>query len=87
MIYKKGKAHRVLVCPKCGVLATNGLLKTLGAIGGAVFGGPAGGVAGYEAGGVAEGLFKKKEKPTPAGVMHRHDRSAYNKWLIESAEG
>jgi len=27
-IYKKGKNHRVLVCPKCGVLATNGLLKS-----------------------------------------------------------
>jgi len=24
MIYKKGKSHRVLVCPNCGVLATNG---------------------------------------------------------------
>ena len=24
LIYKKGKSHRVLVCPKCGVLATNG---------------------------------------------------------------
>lgn len=22
-IYKKGKGHRVLVCPRCGVLATN----------------------------------------------------------------
>jgi len=34
MIYKKGKNHRVLVCPDCGVLATNGLagkgLKRLG---------------------------------------------------------
>ena len=35
MIYKKGKAHRVLVCPKCGVLATNpfsltGALKGVG---------------------------------------------------------
>lgn len=28
MIYRKGKNHRVLVCPRCGVLATNGLLKT-----------------------------------------------------------
>lgn len=27
MIYKKGKNHRVLVCPRCGVLATNGLLS------------------------------------------------------------
>ena len=24
MIYRKGSRHRVLVCPKCGVLATNG---------------------------------------------------------------
>lgn len=24
-IYKKGKSHRVLVCPKCGILATNPL--------------------------------------------------------------
>lgn len=24
-IYKKGKKHRVLVCPQCGVLATNPL--------------------------------------------------------------
>jgi len=23
MIYRKGKAHRVLVCPRCGILATN----------------------------------------------------------------
>lgn len=22
-IYKKGKGHRVLICPKCGILATN----------------------------------------------------------------
>ena len=33
MIYRKGKAHRVLVCPNCGVLATNGkagILKKVG---------------------------------------------------------
>ncbi len=29
MIYKKGKNHRVLVCPHCGVLATNGKLSEL----------------------------------------------------------
>lgn len=29
MIYRKGKHHRVLVCPHCGVLATNGILSTL----------------------------------------------------------
>jgi len=33
-IYKKGKNHRVLVCPKCGVLATNpfSLGKAIGGI-------------------------------------------------------
>ncbi len=32
-IYKKGKGHRVLVCPSCGVLATNPISfkKVLGA--------------------------------------------------------
>ena len=31
-IYKKGKGHRVLVCPRCGILATNPLpLLALGA--------------------------------------------------------
>lgn len=24
-IYKKGKGHRVLICPKCGILASNPL--------------------------------------------------------------
>ena len=30
MIYRKGSSHRVLICPKCGVLATNGKGKLLG---------------------------------------------------------
>lgn len=30
-IYKKGKNHRVLVCPKCGVLATNPIPLIAGA--------------------------------------------------------
>lgn len=33
-IYKKGKKHRVLVCPKCGVIATNPLPLIAGAIAG-----------------------------------------------------
>lgn len=28
-IYKRGKGHRVLVCPECGVLATNPIVKSL----------------------------------------------------------
>ncbi len=31
-IYKKGKKHRVLVCPKCGVIATNPLPLAAAAI-------------------------------------------------------
>ncbi len=30
-IYKKGKSHRVLVCPKCGVIASNPLPLIVGA--------------------------------------------------------
>jgi transcription elongation factor Elf1 len=31
-VYKKGKGHRILVCPKCGVLASNPLpLLAIGA--------------------------------------------------------
>jgi hypothetical protein len=33
MIYRKGKHHRVLVCPHCGVLATNGLGGAIAKIG------------------------------------------------------
>lgn len=28
-IYKKGKHHRVLICPQCGILATNGKAQLL----------------------------------------------------------
>ncbi len=33
-IYKKGKKHRVLVCPECGVLATNPLPLLAGLVAG-----------------------------------------------------
>lgn len=29
IIYKKGRNHRVLVCPNCGVLATNGMFSSV----------------------------------------------------------
>ena len=32
-IYKKGKGHRVLVCPTCGVLATNPISLDKGIVG------------------------------------------------------
>ncbi len=71
-IYRKGKKHRVLVCPTCGVLATNPL-SFKGLLGGAATGATVGSVvpgygtaAGAVIGGVA-GLFsgKKKERATP----------------------
>lgn len=32
-IFKKGKGHRVLVCPHCGIIATNPLPLLAGAVG------------------------------------------------------
>ena len=78
MIYKKGRAHRVFVCPNCGVLATNGKLNlgragsgaTLGATIGSVVpglgtavGGAVGGVAG-----AVSGLFDKGDKANVGGA-------------------
>ncbi len=59
MIYKKGKSHRVFVCPKCGVLATNGkgLLKKIGK--GAIRGVPF-------VGDVLAEVLTKDQKPTPS---------------------
>lgn len=44
-IYKKGKGHRVLVCPSCGVLATNPFAQRAGgALSGAATGAALGSV-------------------------------------------
>jgi len=43
-IYKKGKAHRVLVCPQCGVLATNPISRRK--VGGALTGAATGATLG-----------------------------------------
>lgn len=64
-IYRKGKSHRVLVCPNCGVLATNpfslgkavlGAAKTLP-------------IAGAVIGAVSEG-FTSSPAPAPTPVHH-----------------
>jgi len=60
-IYKKGKNHRVLVCPRCGVLATNPF--SFGkALKGSLLGGlnslPGGGFLS----GAAEGFTPKEQK-------------------------
>jgi len=66
LIYKKGKGHRVLVCPNCGVLATNGLLSLAGGAIGSVLAPGAGTVVGSTLGTVAEGLFQGKSSPEGA---------------------
>lgn len=73
-IYKKGKKHRVLVCPKCGILATNPFSfgsATEGAVVGATLGSAipivgtaAGAVAGGLIGGIAGGRKQKKTQET-----------------------
>ena len=83
MMYKKGKSHRVLVCPKCGVLATNGIGTILGGAVGSIIPG-AGTALGATIGTAAEGLFKSRKKSTPTttpsaapGIM-RYDN--LDKW-------
>ena len=90
MIYKKGKAHRVLVCPRCGVLATNGLLSVLGgAIGSAIVPG-AGTAVGAALGSGIEGLIGSKKKAPPAAsgaapTAPRMPRERKNDWVVEYA--
>lgn len=68
MIYRKGKNHRVLVCPLCGVLATNPF-SAGGALGGAATGATLGSVvpgigtaAGAAVGGLIGGFLNGEEK-------------------------
>lgn len=68
-IYKKGKKHRVLVCPRCGVLATNPF-SAGGALGGAATGATIGSVVpgvgtaiGAGVGGLIGGFYGGEEKP------------------------
>ena len=84
-IYRKGKKHRVLVCPTCGVLATNPL-SFKGLLGGAATGATVGSVVpgyGTAAGAIiggAAGLFsgKKKEAPTPTPSAPMIMRESYS---------
>jgi len=67
-IYKKGRNHRVLVCPQCGVLATNPF-SFGGALGGAATGAAVGSaipLVGTAAGGIiggAIGGLSRSKKP------------------------
>ena len=99
-IFKKGRKHKVLVCPKCGVLATNpiswakaGEGAALGATLGSVVPGIGTGIGGAVGGivGGVSGLFKKGSKRTaPKEVFdaqeHRRLSSFEKAVLLEAAE-
>ena len=79
-IYKEGRKHRVLVCPHCGVLATNPTLA------GSIFKGVVGSIP--VVGGVAsevigniQGRKAQKEKPSMAHT-DAHRRSNFEKALM-----
>lgn len=87
-IYKKGKGHRVLVCPRCGVLATNpfSVSDTLGdaaagaAIGSIVpgIGTTAGAIIGGGIGAVS-GYLGGEDKPKHVeGSVPHHERARMN---------
>ena len=79
MIYKKGKKHRVLVCPQCGILATNPFsFKRMltGAATGAAAGAPIAGVGavpGAIAGGII-GSFSGGKEPSETPIHIKSSR-------------
>lgn len=84
-IYKKGKAHRVLVCPECGVIATNPTVlgKVLKRAGKAVIGEIPGASLVMEGLGLASDLTKKEKASSPTPRARRQDNIMY---YIEKAE-
>lgn len=76
-IYKKGKNHRVLVCPQCGVLATNPFSfgrSLKGALRGGIGSIP---VVGGALVGASEG-FSKKERAETTQLRPRDHRNVYS---------
>lgn len=66
-IFKKGKKHRVLVCPQCGIIATNPTVvgKVLKRVGRSVLGEVPGASLVMEGIGLAGDLKKTSTKSTP----------------------
>jgi hypothetical protein len=84
-IYKKGRNHRVLVCPKCGVLATNGALgKILKRGGRAVLGEVPGASLVMEGLGLASELSRKKQSSPEFSPKPSYSRALLNQHTIES---
>ena len=82
-IYKKGRGHRVLVCPNCGVIATNPTLA------GSIFKGVVGAVP--IVGGVASGVIggiqehkaqKSSAKRSAQPIEVHHGKTSFEKALM-----
>lgn len=101
-IYKKGKGHRVLVCPHCGIIATNpgigAYLKSFGreakkAGAGIVSGAQSGGISGAVGGALGyvmntdgSGGRRVAPKGIYEGKEHRNLTSFEKAVLLEAAE-
>ena len=83
-IYKKGKKHRVLVCPQCGVLATNPL-SFKGALSAAASSIPiVGGLASYAVDNI--GGKSPKTSNLPTVPSHSHLTAFEKALLLEKLE-
>ena len=84
-IYRKGKKHRVLVCPQCGVLATNpislGKLGRIAKAGGKLIPGVGTAIAAAELAGEVFGKDKKGEE-VPVQTTKRRAGFDYVKWAL-----
>lgn len=76
-IYKKGKNHRVLVCPTCGVLATNPLPLLAGIAAGKAI------KTGVQAvSGLVTGKSKKKESDVQRIITDSKDKPNYGERVV-----
>lgn len=65
--YRKGKRYKVLVCPKCGIIAHNPIpWSTIGSVVGSVI--PGGSLVGGLVGSAIEGITEQKDKPAKQTV-------------------
>jgi hypothetical protein len=84
-IYKKGKKHRVLVCPQCGVLATNPI-SFKGLASAAASSIPiVGGLASYAVDNIGGKSPKSSNLPT-ASPIHSHLTAFEKALLLEKLE-
>jgi len=80
-IYKKGKGHRILDCPQCGIIAKNptmagklikGIARSVPVVGGV-------------AGEIIEGIQEKKERKEPRAPQRDKAYYSYKEKLLEEA--